>query len=119
MVGVPFATAEEIREIDETLWFGLNYHSHYILKLRHVAPDDRNLILQTGKRGRPWADIHADDVFASCRQTLDDAWTNKSRTADDQDGHVALPLAKIAPEWPDETTTDQSILLPHRKTSSS
>ena len=98
MVGVPFATAEEIREIDETLWLGLNHHSHYILKLRHVAPDDRNLILQTGKRGRPWADIHADDVFASCRQTLDDAWTNKSRTADDQDGHVALPLAKIAPE---------------------
>src|SRR5215217_2940886 len=119
MVGVPFATTQEVGEIDHALWLGLNRHSHHILKLRHVAPYDRDLILQTGKRGRPWADIHAYDVFASCRQTLDDAWTNKSRTADDQDGHVALPLAKIAPEWPDETTTDQSILLPPRKISSS
>jgi hypothetical protein len=83
MVGVPFPTAQEVGEIEETLWLGFNRHSHDIFKLRHVAPYDRDPILQTGERRPPWVNIHADDIFAPRDQTPDNSWTDKSRATDD------------------------------------
>ena len=92
MVGVPFDTPEEVGEIEEALWPGFDRGAHHVLKLCHIAPQDRHPVLQIGKRGRTRIDIHADDVFAARDQTSDDAWANKPRTADDKDGHRALPL---------------------------
>ena len=83
MVRATFATSQEVGEIEETLWLGFNGDAHHILKLRDVAPHDRDLVVQTGKRGRPRVDIHADNVFAPRGQTPDDAWAYEPRAADD------------------------------------
>jgi hypothetical protein len=78
-MGLVFTTPEEIGQIENAGWPGLERDAHDILKLRHITPNDLHLLAQVGERGSAGIDIHTHHVFTARHQPPNGPRTNKAR----------------------------------------
>src|SRR5262245_11393596 len=91
-MGLVFATPEEIGQIEDARWSGLERDTHDILKLRHITSDDLHLIAQVSERGSAGIDIHTHHVFTARHQPTNGPRTDKTRPSKYQYGHGAFLL---------------------------